>query len=52
MLKTKDLCNDDNKCNTKAGGDALSTLAHCARVDGNATYRRGQLGSALAQPKK
>lgn len=30
VLKRKGLCNDyNNNCNTKAGGDALSTLAYC-----------------------
>lgn len=50
MLKRKGLCIVDNKCNTKAGGDALSTLAHSICADGHATYqtdvhRRAQLGS-------
>lgn len=29
LLERKGLCSDDNNCNTKAGGDALSALAYC-----------------------
>lgn len=56
MLKGNGLCIVDNKCNTKAGGDALSTLAYSICVDGHAAYqtdahRRAQLGSETQSSK-